>query len=174
MAGCACSVPEVFKTRLDGVLGNLVQYQIWWLVVLSEAGGLEFVDPQGPFQPKPFYNSLILRFYVSMIILPLKRDFEIQALCQFVCLPDSALPQGDIFLIQFLFSYWLIQFHSTHQTFENMTCYNMNASQGFPEITSSLCNKIPCIPLPSDQSRFLRRTAQHGSCNIYSRTVFKG
>ena len=52
--------PKVFKTRLDGPLGNLVQYQIWRLVALPVAGGLELDDPWGPFEPKPFYDSMIL------------------------------------------------------------------------------------------------------------------
>jgi len=43
----------VFKARLDGALSNLV----WWKVSLLMAGGLE---PDGPFQPKPFYDSMIL------------------------------------------------------------------------------------------------------------------
>jgi len=52
-AVAACSL-EVFKARLDGALSNLV----WWKVSLLMAGGLEPDDPQGPFQPKPFYNSI--------------------------------------------------------------------------------------------------------------------
>jgi len=44
---------EVFKARLDGALSNLVQ----WKVSLPMAGGLELDDPQGPFQPKAFYDS---------------------------------------------------------------------------------------------------------------------
>ena len=51
---------EVFKTMLDGALGSLVQYQIWRLVALPLLGGLELDDPWGPFQPKPFYVSVIL------------------------------------------------------------------------------------------------------------------
>jgi len=46
----------VFKARLDGALSNLV----WWKMSLLIAGGLEPGDLQGPFQPKPFYDSVIL------------------------------------------------------------------------------------------------------------------
>ena len=46
----------VFKARLDGVLRNLVN----WKMSLFMAGGLEPDDLQGPFQPKPFYVSMIL------------------------------------------------------------------------------------------------------------------
>jgi len=51
---------EVFKTRLDGALGNLVQHQIWRLVALPVTGGLKLDVPWGPFQPKPFYDSMSL------------------------------------------------------------------------------------------------------------------
>ena len=49
---------EVFKTRLDGALGNMVYYHIWSLMALPVAGALELDDPWGPFQPKPFYDSI--------------------------------------------------------------------------------------------------------------------
>jgi len=48
----------VLKARLDGALSNLG----WWKVSLPMAGGLERNDPYGPFQSKPFYDS-ILQFY---------------------------------------------------------------------------------------------------------------
>ena len=51
---------EAFRTRLDEALGNVVKYQIWRLVALPVAGGLELDDPWGPFQPGPFYDSVIL------------------------------------------------------------------------------------------------------------------
>ena len=51
--------PEVFKSRLDGALGSLVECQIWRLVPLPVAGGLELDDPWSPFQPKPFCDSMI-------------------------------------------------------------------------------------------------------------------
>jgi len=48
----------VFKTRLDEALGNLVEYQVWRLVALPVAGGLELDDPWGPLQFTPFYNLM--------------------------------------------------------------------------------------------------------------------
>jgi len=47
---------EAFKARLDVALGSLV----WWLVTLHIAGGLKLEDHCGPFQPRPFYDSMIL------------------------------------------------------------------------------------------------------------------
>ena len=46
---------EAFKARLDVALGSLV----WWLVTLHIAGGLKLDDHCGPFQPRPFYDSMI-------------------------------------------------------------------------------------------------------------------
>ena len=46
---------EVFKARLDVVLGSLV----WWLVTLRIAGGLKLDDHCGPFQPRPFYSMIL-------------------------------------------------------------------------------------------------------------------
>ena len=46
---------EAFKARLDAALGSLV----WWLVTLYIAGGLKLDDHCGPFQPRPFYASMI-------------------------------------------------------------------------------------------------------------------
>ena len=36
---------ELFKARLDGALGSLVYYQMWRLVALPVAEGLEIHDP---------------------------------------------------------------------------------------------------------------------------------
>ena len=47
---------EAFKARLDVALGSLV----WWLVTLHTAEGLKLNDHCGPFQPRPFYDSMIL------------------------------------------------------------------------------------------------------------------
>ena len=47
---------KAFKARLDVALGSLV----WWLVTLHVAGGLKLDDHYGPFQPRPFYDSMIL------------------------------------------------------------------------------------------------------------------
>ena len=47
---------EAFKARLDVALGSLV----WWLATLHIAGELKLDDHCGPFQPRPFYDSMIL------------------------------------------------------------------------------------------------------------------
>jgi len=47
---------EAFKARLDVALGSLV----CWLATLHIAGGLEPDDHCGPFQPRPFYDTLWL------------------------------------------------------------------------------------------------------------------
>ena len=46
---------EAFKARLDVALGSLV----WWLVTLHIAGGLKPDDHCGPFQPRPFHDSVL-------------------------------------------------------------------------------------------------------------------
>jgi len=43
---------DAFKARLDVVLGSLV----WWL--MARAGGLKLDDHCGPFQSRPFYDSM--------------------------------------------------------------------------------------------------------------------
>jgi len=47
---------QAFKARLDVALGSLV----CWLATLHIAGGLKLDDHRGPFQPRPFYDSMIL------------------------------------------------------------------------------------------------------------------
>jgi len=47
---------EAFKARLDVALGSLV----WWLVTLPIAGELKLDDLCGPFQPRPFYDSMTM------------------------------------------------------------------------------------------------------------------
>ena len=47
---------QAFKARLDVALGSLV----WWLVTLHIAGRLKLHHHCGPFQPRPFYDSMIL------------------------------------------------------------------------------------------------------------------
>ena len=46
---------QAFKARLDVTLGS----PVWWLVTLHKAGRLELNDHCGPFQPRPFYDSMI-------------------------------------------------------------------------------------------------------------------
>ena len=52
----AVDVPslQAFKARLDVALGSLV----CWLVTLHIAGGLKRDDHYGPFQPRPFHDSM--------------------------------------------------------------------------------------------------------------------
>ena len=46
---------ETFRARLDVALGSLV----WWLETLHIAVVLKLDDHRGPFQPRPFYDSMI-------------------------------------------------------------------------------------------------------------------
>ena len=46
---------EAFKARLDVALGSLV----WCLATLHIAWGLKLDDHCGPFQPRPFCDSII-------------------------------------------------------------------------------------------------------------------
>ena len=48
------------EARLDVALGSLVVVVLVWLVSLHIAGGLKLDDHCGPFQPRPFYDSMIL------------------------------------------------------------------------------------------------------------------
>ena len=47
---------EAFEARLDVALGSLV----WWLATLHTAGGLKLNGHCGPFQPRPFYDSMMI------------------------------------------------------------------------------------------------------------------
>ncbi len=47
---------ETFKARLDGALSNL----IWLEMSLLLAGGLDWMGFEGPFPPKPFYDSKLV------------------------------------------------------------------------------------------------------------------
>ena len=47
---------EAFRARLDVALSSLV----CWLVTLNRAEGLKLGDLYGPFQPRPFYDSMIM------------------------------------------------------------------------------------------------------------------
>ena len=49
---------EAFKAMLDVALGSLV----WWLATLHIAGGLKPDDYYGPFQPRPFSDSMNFTF----------------------------------------------------------------------------------------------------------------
>jgi len=52
---------EAFKARLDGDVSNMVQGHQGGVPVYSR--GLELHDLKGPFQPKPFYDSLTQSSY---------------------------------------------------------------------------------------------------------------
>ena len=52
---------ETLKARLDGALSNLIQLK----VSLLTAGELDWVGSKGAFQPKPFRDSMILRFWLQ-------------------------------------------------------------------------------------------------------------
>jgi len=54
---------EAFKARLDVALGSLV----WWLATLHIAGGLKLPDDCGPFQHRPFYDSVISHMVESSV-----------------------------------------------------------------------------------------------------------
>jgi len=45
---------EAFNTTLEVALGSL----LWWLAILHKAGGLKLDGHCGPFQPRPFYDSV--------------------------------------------------------------------------------------------------------------------
>jgi len=47
---------ETFKVRLNEALSNMVQLKMSLII----AGGLDKMTLKGPFQPKPFYDSMIL------------------------------------------------------------------------------------------------------------------
>lgn len=60
---------EAFKARLDRALSNLIK----WELSLPIAWRLE-LDLKGPFQPKPFYDSMFnfyTKNYITKIISPL-------------------------------------------------------------------------------------------------------
>ena len=57
-AGDAPSL-EAFKARLDVALGSLV----WWMATLHIAGGLKPDDHCGPFQPRPFCDSMMILWW---------------------------------------------------------------------------------------------------------------
>ena len=62
---CHVGVPslEVLKIRLDGALNSLFS----WVATSPMAGGLEFDDLEGPFQPEPPYDSTLLCWFHSLL-----------------------------------------------------------------------------------------------------------
>jgi len=62
-----------FKARLDGALSTLG----WWKMSLLMAGGLEPDDLEGPFQPKPFHDSMILNHILKLKTGKKREKFKI-------------------------------------------------------------------------------------------------
>ena len=60
---------ETFQVRLDGALSNLISLKMSLLI----AGGLDEMTFKGPFQPKPFYDSMKL---FSPPSLPMTTEFH--------------------------------------------------------------------------------------------------
>ena len=60
------------KSRLDVALGSL----LWWLATLHIAGGLKWDDRCGPFQPRPFCESMKCVLVQVNVSLPLSADTE--------------------------------------------------------------------------------------------------
>jgi len=55
---------EAFKARLDMALGSLV----WWPATLHIAGGVKLNDHCGPFQPRPFCDSVTYLLNVNYLL----------------------------------------------------------------------------------------------------------
>ena len=65
---------EAFKARLDVALGSLV----WWLATLNIAGGLKLNDHCGPFQPRPFYDSMSNQRICRILCRPLAAKWVLE------------------------------------------------------------------------------------------------
>jgi len=73
---------QAFKARLDVALCSLV----WWLATLHMVVGLELDDHRGPFQPRPFYDSMVwlmgkLGSWISTYSLSLLLNRALQLSC---------------------------------------------------------------------------------------------
>jgi len=62
---------ETFKVRLDGALSNLIQLKM----SLLTAGRLDQMASKGPFQPKPFYDSMITAEMLKFIMCEYEQKF---------------------------------------------------------------------------------------------------
>ena len=86
---------DAFKARLAVAPGSLV-----WLVTLYITGGLKLDDHWGPFQPRPFYDSMILWFWFSKTTLSCPALYHAQVL--FVpclsCSLEITLSKGQMLL----------------------------------------------------------------------------
>ena len=94
---------EAFKAGLDVSLGSLV----YWLVTLHIAGGLKLDDHCGPFQPRPFYDSVILLplFWQPTGILQFYKHR------QHLFSKSMATYIGDIVGHVFIGVMWILAFH---------------------------------------------------------------
>jgi len=55
---------EAFKARLDVALGS----PVWWLATLHTAGGLKLNYHCGPFQLRPFHDSITCSLHLQVPI----------------------------------------------------------------------------------------------------------
>ena len=79
---------EAFKARLDVALGSLV----CWLVTLHIAGGLKQDDHCGPFQPGPFYDSMISAVgnATEVLAIPAGQALAVTSAVTYTCIPHPA------------------------------------------------------------------------------------
>jgi len=57
-----------YLARLDVALGSLV----WWLETMHTVGGLKRDYHCGPFQPRPFYDSILRSLMMVYVLKSLK------------------------------------------------------------------------------------------------------
>jgi len=81
---------ETFKAKLDGAPSNLIKLK----VSLLTAGGLGLMTSKGAFQPKLFYDSLILPLCPIVLGQKLRvTSFSLAAKCSSYGCPLASLPQ---------------------------------------------------------------------------------
>ena len=83
---------EAFQARLDVALGSLV----WWLATLHIVGGLKVNDHCCPFQPRPFYDSMICVFsqclkLLTTKVLRLQIGKLLWTIARYVCCPQTVV-----------------------------------------------------------------------------------
>jgi len=80
---------EALKARLDVALGSLV----CWLATLHIAEGLKLHYHCGPFQPRPFHDSMIL--LIPLVSVPCTRNSPLPPTPKPTALFPHALPQSS-------------------------------------------------------------------------------
>ena len=70
---------QAFKARLDVALGSLG----CWLATLHIAGGWNWMSIVGPFQPRLYYDSMIL--YLHITIVQIRFYFILVRFCTLYC-----------------------------------------------------------------------------------------